>query len=140
MNKRFVSVLAVALSLCLLLCGCTKWNVYNLSFVPDNSDSTYYTYFDEERVIYTVGGIMMTEIEGESLTLESALIEGKTTIAEILASAAEDAENEKIQSQTYIDGSVEYTYNDFRLVLLNSATDRNIYFIPLEMNYYSLIN
>ncbi|MBE6692696.1 MAG: hypothetical protein E7586_05175 [Ruminococcaceae bacterium] len=140
MNKRLISLFALVLSVCLLLCGCTKWNVYNLSFVPDNSDSTYYTYFDEEKVVYTVGGIMMTEIEGESMTLESALIEGKTTVAEILASAAEDAENEKIQTQTYIDGSVEYTYNDFRLVLLNSATDRNIYFIPLEMNYYSLVN
>ncbi len=140
MNKRLILLVAVTLSLCLLLCGCTKWNVYNLSFVLDNSDSTYYIYFDEDKVVYTVGGMMMTEIDGESLTLESALTEGKITISQILASASEDAENEKIQSQTQIDGSVEYTYSDFRLVVLNSATDRNIYFIPLDMNYYSLVN
>ena len=139
MNKLLSTVLVIALCVSLCLCGCSKANKLNLSYVSDGSDSLDYTYFDEDRVIYTVGGIMMTEIQEESLTLESALTEGKTTIAELLQFAAEDAEKEEIQSQTYIDGSVEYTYDDFRMVVLNTATDRNIYFIPLTMNYYSLV-
>ena len=141
MNKRIISLFVILLSLCLLLCGCAKGNKYGLSYVSDGSTSQYYIHTDSEREVdvYVIRGIMMTEIDGESYELESAFIEEKITLSDILNSAAEDAEKERIQSHTYNDGSVEYTYDGFRLVVLNAPTDRNVYFIPLEMNYYSLV-
>lgn len=139
MNKRFLSVFALVLCLCMLLCSCAKGNKYDLSYVSDGSNSQYYIHFNDDREVYVVGGRMTCEIEEESYDLESALTEGKIALGDILASAAEDAEKDRISSQTYNDGSVEYGYDGFRLVVLNSPTDNDIYFLPTDMNYYSLV-
>lgn len=137
MNKRLLNVIALLLCGCCLLCGCSGGNEYGLTFVEGERDSTNYIYYDDDSVVYVVGGMMMAEIDGEAVALETALNDGKITLAEILASAKTDAENEDITVVTYDDGSVEYTYDNFRLVILNSA-DRFIYFLPMELNYYSV--
>ena len=124
---------------CLLLCACAEANEYKLSLVPDGQGQMDYIYFDEDRTIYTVGGIVMAELDGQSIALESALNEGKLSVSDLLASAKKDVDGNKMDYTTYPDGSVEYVYSDFRLVVLNTATDNSIYFIPLYMNYYSVL-
>lgn len=139
MNKRIFSVFALVICASLLLCGCAKGNKYALSYVSDNSNSQYYIHFNDDREVYVVGGRMTCEINGEAYDLESALTEGMIALGDILASASDDAERDVIESQTYNDGSVEYTYDGFRLVVLNAPTDNDIYFLPADMNYYSLV-
>lgn len=136
MNKALLKIIALLLCTAFILCGCAKGNEYGLSFVAGERDATNYIYFDDDSVVYVVGGIMMAEIDGESISLQSALTEGKVALAEILESAKADAEKEIISVKNYDDGSVEYTYDNFRLLILNN-TDRYIYFTPLELNYYS---
>ncbi len=139
MTKRVFSVALVLLCACLLLCGCSKGNKYGLSYVPENNNgATKLIGFADDRSILAVNGIMMAEIEDENLTLEEALADGKITFSDVLASAEEDAENEDIEKTVYFDGSAEYTYDDFRLVVLNTPNNKNIYFLPLDMNYYSV--
>lgn len=124
----------------LLFNACSSANQYNLSLVADGSDSKDYIYYDDERVVYVVGGIMMIELDGESLMLESALNEGKITVADILSSAQTDADNEDIGVTAYPDGSMEYAYDGFNLIVLNTAGVRDVYFVPSSVDYYSIVN
>lgn len=135
-KKALALMLVVA---CFALTACSTANKYNLTLVTDGSDTKDYIYYDDERVVYVLGGLMMTEIEGESIMLESAITEGKVSIDDIINSAKEDADNDDILSTTYPDGSLEYSYESFNLVVLNNMGKRDIYFLPKELNYYSII-
>lgn len=139
MSKKlsFLLVFVLALS----LCSCSAPNDYGLSFTPDDSGRSI-IYFDEmERAIIVEGGIMTIEIDGETKLLEVALTDGDVLISEILLVAREDVEDEDIEITEYPDGSVEYHYDTFDLVVLNTYNGkRDICFIPKELSYYDMIN
>ena len=139
MFKRF-TLMALAL-VCLAFSSCSKANDFNLKLVADGKDSKDYIYYDDQRVVYVVGGIMMTEDQdGQSLMLETALYEGSLSVDEILNSAKEDADDGDVKMSEYPDGSVEYYYDTFTLILLNANGVRDVYFVPSGVNYYSVIN
>lgn len=141
MNKRVCLVLSVVFCL-FLLCSCGSANDYGLSFAPDGKDSLQYIHvFGEEQVVYTVGGVMSAEINGEAKLLELALNDGDISMKEILDSAAADASDGDVEFKEYPDGSVEYRYETFTLVKLNLHTGtRDVYFVPDGMGYYDVIN
>lgn len=132
--------LTAVLCLCLVLASCSSVNEYGLSFAPDGSSTVDYIYFDEERVVYTVGGIMTAEINGNDKMLELALTDGEILVSEILASAQKDADNGDIETTEYHDGSIEYHYEGFDMIVLNSDGKNDIYFVPSEMSYYDVMN
>lgn len=132
---------AFLLSLCLLLSACADANEYGLAYTSDGSSNIEYIYYDEERVVYVVGGLMMADIDGSAKMLEMALKEGDIAVSDILASAEKDAENKKLEAKTYPDGSTEYYYEGFTLVALNTHLgNRDIYFVPSGMGYYNVTN
>ena len=136
-KKAFLVILAFA---CLMLAACSTVNQYNISLIADGSGNKDYIYYDDERVVYTVGGIVVTEVEGESILLEAALADGKLVLSDILASAQADADNGGVETETYPDGSVEYYYDSYTLIVLNVNGMHDVYFVPSDMNYYSIIN
>lgn len=139
MLKRFV-LMALAV-VCLVFSACSSANDHNLKLVADGKDSKDYIYFDDQRVVYVVGGIMMTETaDGESVMLETALYDGTVSLDEILASAKEDADDGDVEMSEYPDGSVEYYYDTFTLISLNKDGIRDVYFVPSDVNYYSVTN
>ncbi len=138
MRKLIISFL---LLLCLLLSACASANEYGLAYTSDGSSKIEYIYYDDERVVYVVGGLMMINIEESAKMLEMALKEGDIAVSDILASAEKDAENKKLESKSYPDGSVEYYYDGFTLVSLNTHLgNRDIYFVPSGMGYYDVTN
>jgi len=139
MFKKTIVILLVAFSL--FLCSCSGANDYGLSFTADDSGRSI-IYFDEmERAIIVEGGIMTVEIDGETELLEVALTDGDILMADILAIAREDVEDGDIELTEYPDGSLEYHYDTFDLVVLNTYNGkRDICFIPKELSYYDMIN
>ena len=134
------TILCLSLILCVLLVSCAGSNEYKLSYTSEGDGDIEYIYYDELRIVYVVGGIMMAEIDGEPKMLEMALNEGDITVSDILASAKKDAENKKLGFNTYPDGSEEYHYEGFTLVSLNTHLgNRDIYFVPSGMGYYDVI-
>lgn len=138
MFKKSLLLLLVFMSF--LLCACSEPNPYSLSLAADGGDSKTCIFYDDERMVFEVGGIMMAEIDGESLMLETALNDGKITLSDILTSAQTDVDNEDITATTYPDGSVEYHYSSFNLISLNDQGIRDIYFIPTDLSYYSIVS
>lgn len=135
------SIAVIVLLFCLLLCGCAGSNEYGLTYTADGDSDIEYIYYDDIRVVYVVGGLMMAEVEGSPKMLEMALKEGDISVSDILASAEKDAENKKLQSKTYPDGSVEYYYETFTLVSLNTHLgNHDVYFVPAGMGYYDVTN
>lgn len=137
------SLVFIFLAVCLLLSACSKntANDLNLSLVEDGKGEKNYIYYDDERIVYVVGGIMMAEIEESPIMLDTALFDGKITLAQIISTAKADADDEDIQITEYPDGSIEYHYDTFDLVVLNTAdANRDIYFVPKSMSYYDCIN
>ncbi len=122
-------------------CSCSGANDYGLSFTADDRGRSI-IYFDEnERAVIVEGGIMTVTVDGETILLEQALVDGDVLMSEILAVAREDAEEEDIEITEYPDGSVEYHYETFDLVVLNTYSGkRDICFIPKELSYYDMIN
>lgn len=140
MYKRILSFFLVSACV-LVLCACTSPNKYGLSLAADGSNTIDYIYYEDEFAVYVVGGIMTVEINGESKLLELAITDGNITVSDILASAEEDHENEDITKNAYPDGSVEYSYENFKLVRLNTYDGRrDIYFLPTTMSYYDIAN
>lgn len=138
MRKYFISAL---LLVCLLLSACSSANEYKLAYNSDGSSNVEYIYYDDERVVYVVGGLMMAEVNGSPKMLEMALKEGDITISDILSSAEKDAENGDIKLVAYPDGSKEYRYEGFALVALNTHLgNRDVYFVPSDMGYYDVTN
>lgn len=138
LKKIFLSALAVIF---LVFSACSSSNEYNLKLVPDGKDSKDYIYYDDDRVVYVVGGIMMTEDDkGESVMLETALYEGTVSIDDIIDSAKADADDGDVEMTQYPDGSAEYYYETFTLICLNTEGIRDVYFVPTDVNYYSVIN
>ena len=134
-------LLTALVLICLMFSSCSKANEYNLKLIPDGKDSKDYIYYDDERIVYVIGGIMMTEDDnGESVMLETALYEGTVSIDDIINSAKEDAEDGDIEMAQYPDGSVEYYYDTFTLICLNIEGTRDVYFVPVGVNYNSVTN
>ncbi len=138
MTKRIIA-LAIVLIMTASFTACSGGNEYNLSFTPDGSDKIDYIYYTEERVVYVVGGFMMIEIDEEPTLLEMALDSGEITIEEIIESASVDYENGDIECVTYPDGSKEYTYEGFKLIVLNThLRNVDVYFVPLSMGFFDI--
>lgn len=132
---------AFVLVFCLLLSACgEKSNEYKLSYSPDGSEKIDCIYYEDEFAVYVVGGLMTAELDEKTLLLEQALTESRLTVSAILASAEKDASNDKLEKVTYPDGSVQYNYDGFVLVRLNTYTGlRDIYFLPTGMGYYEIV-
>ncbi|MBR5859413.1 MAG: hypothetical protein IKZ05_05765, partial [Clostridia bacterium] len=58
------SIAVIVLLFCLLLCGCAGSNEYELTYTADGDSDIEYIYYDDIRVVYVVGGLMMAEVEG----------------------------------------------------------------------------
>lgn len=137
MLKR--SLLALLAVTCLLFCACSGSNEYKLKLAEDGKDNKDCIYYDDTRMVYVVGGIMMMEIDKESVMLETALYDGDVTITQILESAQKDADNGKIESTSYPDGSIEYHYENFNLVSLVHYGVFDVYFVPSSMGYNEVV-
>ncbi len=137
------AIIFISLAVCLLLSACsrTSANDLNLSLAEDGKGEKNYIYYDDERIVYVVGGIMMAEIDETPIMLDTALYDGKITLAQIISTAETDVNDEDIEMTEYPDGSKEYHYDTFDLVVLNTAdANRDIYFVPKSMSYYDCIN
>ncbi len=139
MVKKLLVLLSILIMLS--LCACSDTNKYGLSFAADKSGRSI-IFFDElERAVIVEGGIMTVEIDGDTFLLESALNDGKVVLEDILSSAKEDAANGDMETTEYPDGSIEYHYETFDMVVLNTYNGkRDICFIPKELSYYDMIN
>lgn len=139
MLKRSVAVLICAFCI-FSLSACTKANDLALSLTEDGTDSLDIIHiFGEEQFVYVSGGIMMIEIDKTPKTLELALHDGDVSVSDILNTAEEDVKDGDIRTEEYPDGSVEYYYESFTLVRLNTVKgDRNIYFVPTTKGYYDV--
>ncbi|MBQ3229959.1 MAG: hypothetical protein IJO64_04745 [Clostridia bacterium] len=138
LKKALLCILA--LLFCLSFASCAKSNVYNLSYSSDGSEKIDYIYFEDDFAVYVIGGLMTAEIENEPMLLEQALTEGNISVSELLASAEEDASNNKLERVSYPDGSVQYNYEGFVMLRLNTYTGlRDIYFLPVGMGYYDIV-
>ncbi len=132
----------VATLLCvLMLVSCSSGNRYGLEYTSDGSDKVEYIFYTDDQVVYVVGGMMMTEVDGSSKMLEMALKDGDITIDDIITSAETDLNNKDIKCTEYPDGSREYHYDGFKLIKLNTNRgSRDIYFVPSSMSYYDVTN
>lgn len=139
MLKRLIVLLVLICTL--MLSACSQPNKYGLSFTAGNKTSVDYIFYNDERVVYVVGGIM-TVGEGESAELlEIVLNRGEITVDAILEAAKEDADNGDIEYESYPDGSVEYHYDGFDIIKLNTHLgNRDVYFVPSSMSYYDVTN
>lgn len=138
MFKKILCILLVVA--CLLpLSACSSANEYELTFNFDENGKKEYIFYTDECVVYVVSGLMMCSVDGKSKMLEMALHDGEITVEAILESASADAENEDIKFTEYPDGSIEYHYEGFNLVKLNSLTgSKDLYFLPDSMSYYDI--
>lgn len=140
MLKRAVSIFLFVFSV-ITLVSCTSANDYGLAYNPDSSSKMEYIYYDDERVVYVVGGLMMVDIDGTAKMLEMALDAGEITIGEIIAAADSDADDGDIEVTDYPDGSREYHYGNFDMIVLNTHLGvRDVYFCPASMSYYDVTN
>ena len=139
MSKK---VIFTAVIHCVLLLGsCSSSNKYGLAYTSDGSERVEYIYYTDEMVVYVVGGMMMAEIEGEPKMLEMALKDGDITIQDLLDSAENDLKNKDIEATEYPDGSIEYHYDNFDMIKLNTLRGSNdIYFVPSSMGYNDVTN
>ncbi len=135
MKKLFVLLSLVAL----LLCGCSSPNDYGMVFTSDGSYKLdYINVVEEEYVLYTVGGMVTVDINGEKLMLEAAIIEGKITVDELMESIRTDASDGDVKYTEYPDGSVEYRYSGITVVDKNFSGLREIYFGDDSLTYYAV--
>ena len=95
LKKLLFLVLAVSM---LFLVSCSSANEYVLSYSSDGSDKVEYIYYNDDRVVYVVGGIMTAEIDGSAKMLELALHDGNITIDDILGAAEEDVTDGDIEA------------------------------------------
>ena len=135
-----VLALVVCIICVLSLSACTKANDLQLSLTEDGTDSLDLIHiFGEEQYVYVSGGIMMIEIGKTPKTLELALHDGDVSVSDILAAAEQDVEDGDVRTEEYPDGSVEYYYDSFTLVRLNTVKgDKNVYFVPATKGYYDV--
>ncbi len=140
MNKKIIALL-LALVFAFSLVACSGSNEFGLTYTPDGSDTVDYIYYTEERVVYVIGGLMMANIDGETKMLEMALDAGDITVDEILDAAKQESENGDIDYIAYPDGSREYCYDGFKIIVLNThLRNIDIYFVPSDMGYFDVIN
>ncbi len=145
-NKKLVVAVCVVcalalVGLCVFLVTRQSGNEYGLQFTLGDGEKLDYIYYNENFVVYIVGGMMMSEVDGTPKMLELALHDGDFTVEEIFASAEADVGDEEIARTDYPDGSVMYSYPSFNLVRLNTFSgNRDVYFVPKSMDYYSVCN
>jgi hypothetical protein len=138
MNKRIIAF-ALVLMTALSLVACSGGNEYKLSYTSDGSDKVDYIYYTEERVVYVIGGIMMVNVDGEPTLLEMALDSNELTIEAIIESAKNDYENGDLDCVIYPDGSCEYSYEGFKMIVLNThLRNVDVYFVPSSMGFYDV--
>lgn len=139
MNKRILT-LALAFVLMLSLASCSGEKEFTLSYTSDGSDKMDYIYYTDERVVYVIGGMMMINIEGEAQMLEMALDSGEITIEEIIAASEQAATDGDIDYCAYPDGSRDYYYDGFNIVVMNThLRNVDVYFVPTGMGYFDVI-
>ena len=125
----------------LLLVSCSGGNEYGLAYSSDGTEKVEYIFYTDDQVVYVIGGMMMSEINGESKMLEMALHDGDVTISDLVASAESDVDAKRIEVTEYPDGSREYHYDGFDMIKLNTYEgNRDIYFVPAGMGYYDVTN
>ena len=138
MVKRIIAF-ALVLVMAVPFVACSGKNEFTLSFTPDGDDKVEYIYYNEERVVYVVGGLMMIKIGEESQMLEMALASGDIEIDEILESAKTDYENGDLDGFIYPDGSREYRFDGFNLIVLNThLRNVDVYFTPSSMGFFDV--
>ena len=135
-----VLVLILCATCVFSLFACTKANDLCLSLTEDGTESLDIIHiFGEEQFVYVSGGIMMIEIDKTPKTLELALHDGDVSVDEIIATAEQDVKDGDIRTEEYPDGSVEYYYDSFTLVRLNTVKgDKTVYFLPNTKGYYDV--
>lgn len=102
--------------LAVLLCGCAKENVYQLSFTSDGSDNLELIHDLDGYQVYLLGGMAVCTIDGEAKMLEMALDNGDITPADIIDSAEDDVSNEKRTAINNTEGGICYLYDLFNIV------------------------
>ena len=140
MNKKILCF-ALALILLIPLASCGKSNEYSLVYIPDGTDGIYYIYYNEERVVYVIGGVVSAEIDSEIITLDKALADEKLTVDAIIASAEKDEESGKLEVLYSTDsGTKEFIYPTFNLIVLDDKGCMDVYFAPKDIHSYDLNN
>lgn len=140
MVKRLIA-LALVLTMALALTACSSANEYGLSYTSDGSDKIDYIYYNDERVVYVVGGMMMIKLGDEPKMLQMALDGGDVSINALIESAQADYEDGDIEAVIYPDGSCEYCYDGFKMIVLNThLRNIDVYFTPSSMGYFDIIN
>ncbi len=137
------SLFFIFLTLCIFLTACssTQANDLKLSLVQDGKGEKNYIYYDYDRVVYVIDGIMMIDIDGSATMLDAALFDGKVTVSSIVSTAETDFSDGDIECKEYPDGSKEFHYDTFNLVVLNTVDAvHDIYFVPTNLSYYDCIN
>ena len=130
---------ALILAMALPFAACSSANEYGLSFTPDGSDKINYIFYNEERVVYVVGGLMMATVNDQPKMLEMALDSGDISIEAVIESAKEDYENGDIEGTIYPDGSCEYHFDGFNMIVLNThLRNIDVYFTPSSMGYFDV--
>ena len=82
-------------------------------FTRDESDPTSYDVY-----YYAASSVKIDELDGESVELKNALVDGRITAAELLAQAKKDVNAGVCRREVYDDGgSVEYRYGGYGLLL-----------------------
>lgn len=138
MLKRLIA-LALVLAMTVPFVACSDDDSFDLTYTSDGSDRLEYIFYTDERVVYVIGGLMMIKLEGEAQMLEMALAAGKISIEEIVAQAEADYEDGDLDAVTYPDGSKEYVYDGFKMVVLNTHLGNiDVYFTPSDKGYYDI--
>jgi hypothetical protein len=138
MLKRLIAFVLV-LSMAVPFAACSEENAFDLTFTSDGSDRLEYIFYTDERVVYVIGGLMMVKLDGEPQMLEMALASGKISIEEIIAQAEADHEDGDLDAVTYPDGSCEYVFDGFKMIVLNTHLGNiDVYFTPSDKSYYDI--
>jgi hypothetical protein len=138
MAKRIIALVLILLT-AFPFAACSDENTFTLSYTPDGSDKIDYIFYTEERVVYVVGGLMMIKLGDEPMMLEMALSSGAISIEEIIERSEADFIDGKLETVAYPDGSREYCYDGFKMIVLNThLRNVDVYFTPSSMSFYDV--
>jgi len=134
-----ISVISLVSMLLLCGCGSTVANDYKMVFTTgDSGKLDYINVVDSEFVLYSVDGVVTVTVDGEVLMLESAIVEGKLSVAELMESIRSDASDGDVEYIEYPNGSVEYRYDEITVVDFNYNGFHEIYFGNTQLTYYTV--
>ena len=73
---------------------------------------------------------------GKKVELKESLINRSININQLLVQAEEDFKNKIVSKNEYLDGgSIEYIYENFRIIKMNSLNgNNNLYIMPIEFD------